>query len=121
MPFQKLVSNEQVIHALNLSQWNVTGAAAILGVTRHSVWKRIKKIGLVPPEGVKPFKHNAQRAKTKCKHGHAFADHSYLNKKGFRVCRACQKARDDKRAEQRRLDRLKLSPYFGAATVEVLK
>ncbi|MBN2288306.1 MAG: sigma 54-interacting transcriptional regulator [Candidatus Glassbacteria bacterium] len=44
---------EQLLRALEQTGWNRTAAAGLLGVSRVTVWNRMKKLGIAPPGKVK--------------------------------------------------------------------
>jgi transcriptional regulator with GAF, ATPase, and Fis domain len=54
---------QQLVEALERSGWNRTRAAAILGVSRVKVWKRMKKYGVTANSEIKADKRNIPRTK----------------------------------------------------------
>ncbi len=70
------------------NKWDVIKVAEVVGITKSSIYKNIKRYQLVrPPEFVRG---NWNRGKTHCKRGHEFTlESTFVNKFGYRVCKLC--------------------------------
>lgn len=75
-------------------KWDVRLASEIIGITRASIYKQIKKWGLSRPDTF--IKGNWNRTKTRCPRGHEYSpETTYVNKFGYRVCRPCADLRKE--------------------------
>lgn len=86
------MTRELLEHTLLEFKWDVRLVSEIVGITQSSIYKKIKKYGLVRP--VTFIKGNWNRTKTKCPHGHEYTpETTFVNKYGYRVCRPCDEIR----------------------------
>ncbi len=85
------MTKEQLEQVLVENKWDVKVAAEIIGITKSSVYKNIKKFRLRRPSEY--VKGNWNRLKTHCRQGHEYSmENTFVNKFGYRVCKLCKTA-----------------------------
>lgn len=87
--------------ALEKHKWRITLVARDLGIDRCNVWDRMKKFKIVKPEGIGRW--SAQREKSHCPRGHFYDRlNTYLDRRGYRKCRECDRTLKRQIAERRK-------------------
>ncbi len=83
-----LMTRELLEEVLTENRWNVIAVAEVVGITKSSVYKNIRKHRLERPAEF--VKGNWNRTKTHCKRGHEYTmENTFVNKFGYRVCKPC--------------------------------